>query len=547
MSATGAPEQTCPDILDEDTTDSDEVFLEVSMLRAVGNARAAVIFLMVLVIFASPGVIASRQAAFLALFVGALLTIWTRFAARWRELEATNRIQGAAGFVLFGDVIWMSLFVLGTGGIASPFLALLFMPIIFGSAFFSVMKLAPALVAGLITLIIFGFGLSSEWTQATVWRTFGTIFAALAVTWVAYGVARVLERERQTNELVVRHMSEAVVLIDGTGVIRLVNPPLETLTGLQQDALIGLKVDEIGDATRYDLLRNILQDPIAGEMEGPSSIRDIEIEDDEERDLRIYSVRMGGGPRAAGWLIICQDITDLKSIARARETGVRFLSHEIRSPLNTLKITSQILAELTDQLTDSNAQRLTVILEDETDRMLRMVGQFLDLAAMDQGRFELAREDVDPAEILDRVCRTLEVRANQKNQTVETTLPESLPTIHADADRLEDVLHNVCDNALKYTPTGGHIEVSARASNGTITLCVSDNGQGIAPEIQDDIFSEFVRAAEDGKTGSKMGVGLGLYMARRIVEEHGGEISIESAVGEGADFTITLPTGHPTD
>ncbi len=525
---------------DQAGSESPETMLEVSMLRAAGNVRVALIFLMLGVLSVAPVVISSRNVAYLALFVGTVLTIWTRFVARWRDLQVANQITTAAGVVLFGDVLWTSLFVYGTGGMMSPFLALLFIPLIFGCTFFSVMELAAALVGGLIVVIIIAFGLAAEQTTQNLFRLLGTVFATIAVTWIAYGLARVLERERRTNELVVHHMSEGVVLVDGAGVIRLVNPPLVKLTGIAMEKLTGQAADELPRGPGGTLLREILGD-VAGTSGSNHSIRDIQIEGERPCDLRIYTVRMGSSPRAAGWLIISQDVTDLKTVARARETGVRFLSHEMRSPLSTLKIVAQIFGQLTGQLTDSNAERMVAILDSETDRMLRMVGQFLDLAALDQGTFQLARQPVNVCEVMERVCASLEVRAADKNLSVEKAIPESLPPAYADPDRLEDVLHNLCDNALKYTPGGGHIRASAAATDGGLELTISDNGQGISPDIQDDIFSEFVRAAEDGKNGRRMGVGLGLYMARRIIEEHDGEITVESALGKGSSFTIRLP------
>jgi len=517
-----------------------ETMLEVSMLRAAGTVRVALIFLMLGVLSVAPAIISSRNVAYLALFVGTVLTIWTRFVARWQDLQVANQMTTAAGVVLFGDVLWTGLFVYGTGGLMSPFLALLFIPLIFGCTFFSVMELAAALVGALIVLIIVGFGLAAEQTAPNLFRMLGTVFATIAVTWIAYGLARVLERERRTNELVVRHMSEGVVLVDGGGVIRLVNPPLVKLTGIPMEKLTGLAARKLPLGRGGALLRQILGD-VTGDGGPGHSIRDIQVEGERPLDLRVYTVRMGSSPRASGWLIISQDVTDLKTVARARETGVRFLSHEMRSPLSTLKIVSQIFGELTGQLTDSNADRMVAILDSETDRMLRMVGQFLDLAALDQGTFQLACVPIDVREVMLRVCSSLEVRAADKNLSVERAIPETLPLAHADPDRLEDVLHNLCDNALKYTPGGGHIRVSAAATDGLLELTISDNGQGISPDIQDDIFSEFVRAAEDGQSGRRMGVGLGLYMARRIIEEHGGEITVESALGEGSAFTVRLP------
>lgn len=515
-------------------------FFELSILRTVDNLRMALLVLMLVVVLASPAQIDSQLAAYTALIIGVLLTLWTRFAARWHELRAANHLATAAVVTLLGDLAWIALFVWGTGGLMSPFLPLLLIPVIFGAGFFSLLNLAMALVTGLVCMIMVAFRLTQPENPALTWNLAGALFATIAVAWVAYGLCRVLERERHTNELVVRHMSEAVLLIDASGLIRLVNPSVEEILGLSPNLIQDLSVDQIPDEPQYEALRHALTDVISPDRGSSTSIRDVEIEEPERHDLRIYTVRMGGGA-ASGYLVIAQDVTDLKTVARARESGVRLLSHEIRSPLTTLKIVSQLFGQLAEQLTDANVAQMIELLDQETERILRLVGQFLDLAALDQGTFQLDLESTDPAEILQRVCESAAVRAAENELELELKCPDTLPRVNADPYRLEDVLHNLCDNAVKYTNPGGRICVSARQSNGEVALIISDNGCGIPPEMHKEIFREFVRASEPDRADQQRGLGLGLYIARQIIDLHGGRIMLQSEVGRGSEFTILLP------
>ncbi|MGC9316606.1 MAG: PAS domain-containing sensor histidine kinase [Armatimonadota bacterium] len=518
-----------------------DAFFELSILRGVDNVRAALLILMLVVALTAPEYLASRVAVFTALIFGVFLTLWTRYAAHWDDLRSNGHLLNAAAVVLIGDITWIGLFVWGTGGLYSPFLALLLLPIVFGAGFFGLLTYAVAIATGIVAMLNVAYAFSQPVNAATTWRLLGSLFALLAVAWVSYTITLVLERERRTNELVIRHMSEAVILIDASGHIRLVNPSLERFTGLSMDDTIGLNVRDLPEEPEYDPLRGITAAAREPDRADVRSIEDIQVQADERLDLRVYAVRLGAAGRGAGWLIICQDVTDLKTIARARESGVRFLSHEIRSPLTTLKMISQVFGELAGRLTDDNTARLVDILDEETDRMLRLVGQFLDLAALDQGSFQLELSEVEISETVRRVARSLELRAAEKSLSVETEIDEPLPPVRVDPNRIEDVLHNLCDNALKFTDPGGEVRLCAMQADGHVRVTISDTGCGIPPETKEIIFEQFARAADGGGGNRERGIGLGLYLARRVVERHGGRIEVESEVGQGSDFMIYLP------
>jgi len=520
-----------------------EGFLELSILRTTGNVRIVLLILLLVVALSSPIYVVSRLAVYISLVIGVLLTLWTRFAAQWAALRAAGQMKTAAGVVLLGEFVWLTLFVYGTGGLNSPFSALLLIPVLFASAFFSLLRLAAALATGLIVVAMALFAFTGQQGPEVPWQLTGMIFAIIAIAWVSYGLSLVLERERYTNELVVHHLSEAVVLVDGLGVIRLVNDPLERFTNMSVADMMRLNVGELADRPGREALAEILHDIVDPAERTISHVRDMTLDTPEPVDLRVTTISLGGRiSRPTGWLVVCQDVTELKSLVRVRESGIRFLSHEMRSPLTTFKLISSVFSELAGRLDDNRSAKLIEIVDSETDRMLRLVGTFLDVAALDESSYRLNVEEFDIAEMVAKVGDALEVRATQKGVSVSTHCAQGLPAIQADPDGIEGVLFNLTDNALKYTDAGGEIATDVNLQDGFVTITISDTGCGIPADKHDIIFDEFAQAHESAE-GNPLdrGIGLGLYMVRRMVELHGGRIELESEVGQGSTFTIYLP------
>jgi PAS domain S-box-containing protein len=521
-----------------------ERFFELSLVRAEDNVRMALLILLLIVALTSPTYVVSSVTLYTSLVIGVLLTLWTRFAARWGELRAAGHMATASGIVLLAEFAWLALFVHGTGGLTSPFSALLLLPVIFASAFFSLLHIAVALTTGLIVATNVFFAVRYRLDPDTSWHLTGMLLAVIAIAWASYGLCLVLERERRANDLVVRHLSEGVILIDSLGWIRLVNEQLERFTGVPAQAVLPLNTLHVAKTPELSALAEILRDVMAPETYDPTDVRDITINRPEPIDLRVITMRLGGSAdRPTGWLVICQDITELKSLVRMREDGIRFLSHEMRSPLTTFKMISSIFSELANQLSDNSSAKLIEIVDHETDRMLRLVGQFLDIAALDEGSFRLNVGEVNVPELVQKAAEPLEIRATAKDISVSSQCAEQIPVIPGDPERLEDALHNLCDNALKYSEPGGHISITAETSDGHVRIAISDTGRGISPEMQEAIFEQFVQAHADEAEATTLerGSGLGLYMVRRIVELHGGRIEVDSEVGRGSTFTIHLP------
>jgi len=180
-----------------------------------------------------------------------------------------------------------------------------------------------------------------------------------------------------------------------------------------------------------------------------------------------------------------------------------------------------------------------------------LVASMMDLARFDDPGFRLDRTPLDLRPMLETLTATFATRCEQAALVFVSDYPDELPTIWADEDRLQEVLVNLCENAMRYTPPAGTISLTVKQSDNTLQCSVADTGVGIAPEFHDRIFEKFVTGARAPKeSGSKLtagGLGLGLALAKRIVELHDGTIELESAPGQGTTFTLTLPLEPPEE
>jgi signal transduction histidine kinase len=221
----------------------------------------------------------------------------------------------------------------------------------------------------------------------------------------------------------------------------------------------------------------------------------------------------------------------LKDLEEARTRFVSEVSHDLRTPLTAIK---GLLINLIDSSAPGQRASLEVA-EHETDRLIRLVNQLLDLARWQGGRLTLDRRPVDVGAIARTALALSKGRAVHRNLILRAEIPENLPTVQADADRLERVLLNLLDNALKFTLGGGEVTLTVAHEGATVELSVEDTGRGMSEEELERAFAPYYR-------GEGGGTGLGLTISRAIVEAHGGRMGIESAVGHGTRVWFTLPT-----
>ena len=187
------------------------------------------------------------------------------------------------------------------------------------------------------------------------------------------------------------------------------------------------------------------------------------------------------------------------------------------------------------ELRPDQRESFLAVIADETTRLAALVGDVLDTSRIEAGTFGYAFAEVDLANVVRDSVAAAGIGQDEVRLTSE--LPPTLPAVRGDAERLRQLVDNLISNAIKYSDSGGEVHVEARADDGHVVVRVRDTGPGIAPEHQAQIFEKFGRVAGNAKPGT----GLGLFLSRSFAEAHGGSLAVDSAPGEGAVFTLTLP------
>ena len=243
----------------------------------------------------------------------------------------------------------------------------------------------------------------------------------------------------------------------------------------------------------------------------------------------------------AGVVTILHDLTRVREISQMKSDFVSKASHELRTPLSSIRAYVEMLVD--GEAHDETARReFYRIMQNETDRLGRLIDNMLNISRIEAGIVQIERENVDFKSLIDRAVNTLEPQAREKKISLLTKLSEVDLTVEGDGDMLHQVVLNLVSNAIKYTPDGGRITISADSDNLTrcVVFSVSDTGLGIPPDSMGRLFEKFYRV-ENYKRVAK-GTGLGLSLCKHIVETlHHGQIGVESELGLGSRFWALIP------
>ncbi len=236
---------------------------------------------------------------------------------------------------------------------------------------------------------------------------------------------------------------------------------------------------------------------------------------------------------------ILRDISERKKLDQLREDLTSMIFHDLRSPLSNVISSLDVIQASLPGARDQDIQDLFDIANRSTVRIQRLTKSLLDINKLESGRAITNLEEVKPDELIHYAKQALITQSDAKKQTVSLTIPADLPLIHADRDMLERVLINLFQNAIKFTPSKGHIDFGVEADGNTIRFSVQDSGPGVDPEYIDRIFDKYTRINPDERI---KGLGLGLAFCRLAVEGHKGQIWVENLPESGAKFTFTIPS-----
>jgi signal transduction histidine kinase len=232
-------------------------------------------------------------------------------------------------------------------------------------------------------------------------------------------------------------------------------------------------------------------------------------------------------------------VEELARLSQLRADFVSLVSHELRSPMAAVIGAARTLQDRWRMLTADQRESFLALIGDETTRLADLVGDVLDTSRIEAGTFSYRFDEVDLGRLVDEAVETATLA--QQDVRVVASVRGKLPATRGDRARLRQVLGNLIENAVKYSPEGGEVRVSAAAANGAVRITVRDEGPGIPRDQQVRIFEKFGRVDLPG--ASKPGTGLGLFIARSIAEAHGGSLEVSSEVEAGSTFTLTLPGG----
>lgn len=259
------------------------------------------------------------------------------------------------------------------------------------------------------------------------------------------------------------------------------------------------------------------------------------------------SVLADAGGRPAGVIVICRDMTASKELERLRALDsmksqfVSNVSHELRTPLTSIKAYTDAL---TGMVEGEMQQKFLKVIDEESDRLLGMIEDLLNVSRIESGKFRLQWEAVDVREVVQSILAISKVQSDRHRIVVdvEASVPPSVPM---DKNKIKEVLINLVNNAIKYSPEGGEVRLSARREEGNLRFDVSDHGLGLSPENQKKLFQMFFRT-EQVQAMQIRGTGLGLAITKGIVEAHGGVIRVHSeGEGKGSTFSAVLPIRPP--
>ena len=343
----------------------------------------------------------------------------------------------------------------------------------------------------------------------------------LRVLYSAEEQARIRAEHGANASRALAHVSDAVVMLDDGSRILSWNTAAEELFAISADAALGRPAGSVFPEF------GILIERSGGELT-PVRIGG------EERWLAISLSRFEGGR-----VVTLRDATAEHTLERARADFVTTASHELRTPLTAIYGSVRTLISRADALDESQRARLLRMIEQESEHLAQIVDQLLVTAQIDRGRLRMEERDCDIAELCASVIEAAEARKPESIQ-LKLVAPKSSPPLKCDPPKLKQVLVNLVENAIKYSPEGGRIEVRIADTPDRLRIDVQDEGLGIPPSEQARIFEKFYRLDAEMTRGVG-GSGLGLYISREIVEQMGGLLSVRSRRGSGSTFTVTLP------
>ena len=376
-------------------------------------------------------------------------------------------------------------------------------------------------------------------------------------------LARVLFAKKRIDTLV-QIMNDAIIGLDEHRIILFVNPVASRLLGIETAQLVGKYAPDV--ASTNDLMRTLIQDIMLDDVSsderkpidnprkdvargllkiydpGPAGAMDKGLGKESYFTKQIQSVDVTPtgeqDPVQAGYVIVLQNVTSYKELDLAKTNFIATVSHELKTPISAIKMSLKLLADSRIGPLNEEQQQLVESIGDNTDRLLKITGELMNMAQVESGQIQLQIQPVAPVDLVQLATNALRTQIEQKHIHINLALPENLPVVRADPDKASWVLINFLSNAVRHSPADSNIDISAQRIGSQIEFTVRDYGAGLRPEHHEKVFNRYFRAP--GLNGQLSGTGLGLAISKEFIQSMGGEIGLHDNVTPGASFYFRL-------
>jgi signal transduction histidine kinase len=342
-----------------------------------------------------------------------------------------------------------------------------------------------------------------------------------------------LTRTQQTTQLAIDSLADAVFVLGPDAKVEICNAAARAYFGIDP----GKQLADLGLKWLGPLYHQVVSRQQPVNPAGYRSAVQLFLNGEEHFLLPKAVPMISDDRRQVGVAVILVDVTQLRRVDEAKSSLVSTVSHELRTPLTSQRLLLGLLLDTIGQSLPPNQHRMLVAAKADSDRLYRTIEDLLSISRIESGRAQFQLRPVAPDELVRSAVEPFRQLLGDKNIRLNASAPADLPRITADLSSISSALANLLSNAIKFSPAGGEIRLSVAAVNGAVEFTVADDGPGIPPEFRQRIFEKFFRVPS---SSGPAGAGLGLAIAKEIVEAHGGGINVDCPESGGARFTIRL-------
>ncbi|MEP6613096.1 MAG: ATP-binding protein [Mucilaginibacter sp.] len=359
--------------------------------------------------------------------------------------------------------------------------------------------------------------------------------------WENSNLATVLS-EKQRIEAIIEQMQDAIIGLNEKQEILFINTVAENILNLKEQKIIGQRADKF--TATNDLFKSIIEN---------NTLKSIKIALDgkefyyqlESREIIIPNLNSRAsdvldiGSKSVGKVYLLKNITEFKERDEAKTNFIATISHELKTPISSIKMCLKLLAD--ERIGPVNTQQMELVdhIKDDSDRLLKITSELLDLSQVETGNIQLNFVPSDPSVIVDYALDSVRFPAGQKGIVLDVVKQPGLSKVQVDVEKTAWVLVNFLSNALRYSPEKSKVAIKISEKNGSVIFSVKDLGKGIDEQYQKRLFDRYFQVPTDGQ--NKSGSGLGLAISKDFIEAQHGTIWMESAIGEGSTFSFALP------